>query len=164
MAEEKQQQTVAKNVSKHSLCLALPNGHCVAIIRKGTELPVKRTIKVTTTEVDQPNICLDIRLGENLMAEDNFAFSKIKLDNIPKGAAGAPVIRVTFKSYINSVYDLVIHYTEKDAGQTLTVFPSFGLSQDEIKAIHKKVQEKAKTIVPFDMGETQKIIPLGRSA
>ena len=152
-----------KAVAKHSLCLTIADGRCVSVIPKGTELPVMRSIKLVTTETDQPNICLDLRLGESKDPEQNFAFSRLKLGNIPKGAKGATVIRVTVKAFVNNVFELVVRYTENEAGRSVIIFPSNGLSQEEIKQIYAHIKEKYKDVVPRDMGEARAFIPIAKA-
>ena len=152
-----------KSVAKHSLCLTIADGRCVSVIPKGTELPVMRSIKLVTTETDQPNICLDLRLGESKDPGQNFAFSRIKLDNIPKGAKGATVIRVTVKAFVNNVFELIIRYTENESGRSVIIFPSNGLSQEEIKQIYASIKVKYKDVVPRDMGEARAFIPIAKA-
>ncbi|MBR6331650.1 MAG: Hsp70 family protein [Dehalococcoidales bacterium] len=152
-----------KAVTKHSLCLTIADGRCVSIIPKGSELPVMRSIKLVTCETDQPNICLDLRLGESKDPEQNFAFSRLKLDNIPKGAKGATVIRVTVKAFVNNVYELIIRYTEKENGRSVIIFPSNGMSQSEIQAIYARIKELYKDVVPRDMGEARAFIPIAKA-
>lgn len=151
-----------KKVAKHSLCLTLANGQCVSIIPKGMELPVQRTIVFCTTETDQDNMCVDLRLGESKFADENYAYSKLRIDNIAKGAKGASLVTITFRSFENSVYDLTIKRSDSDPGQMLTIFPSFGLTEKEVHAIHKKLLEINKNIHPRDLGTAKTIIPLHR--
>ena len=60
------------NLTKWSLGIASRTGRFITIIPKGTPLPAQRSVVVTTVEDSQSNIGLDIRLGEQPQAMDNY--------------------------------------------------------------------------------------------
>ena len=121
------------------------------IIPKNTPLPAKRRVVVTTIEDDQPNIGLDIRLGEESRASENFAFSCVRLDGVEKAPKGVPRVKLTFYAYGNSVYNIGVRYKDDDAEQLLTVFPSFGMSETQVTAIHNKISKMAESCQPIEL-------------
>lgn len=129
--------------AKWSIGIASRSGVFVVIIPKGTILPAKRRVVVTTVEDNQSNIGLDIRMGESTTASENYPFSCIRLDGVDQAPKGVPRVRLTFYAYSNSVCNIGVCYKENDSEQLLTIFPSFGLSGEQIKLLHKKVSKMA---------------------
>ncbi len=137
--------------ARWSLGIASRSGAFVTIIPRGTVLPAKRKVVVTTVEDDQPNIGLDIRMGESSRAADNYPFSCIRLDGVEKALKGVPRVSLTFYAYSNSVCNIGVRYKEGDSEQVLTIFPSFGLSDEEVRCIHKKVARLATECQPAEL-------------
>jgi molecular chaperone DnaK (HSP70) len=138
-------------LTKWSLGIASRGGTFIVIIPKNTPLPVKRRVVVTTTEDNQPNIGLDIRLGEESRASENFAFSCVRLDDVEKAAKGVPRVKLTFYAYANSVYNIGVRYKDDDPEQLLTVFPSFGMSQSQVTSIHNMISKMAEACQPVEL-------------
>ena len=148
--------------TRWSLGIASRGGAFIVIIPKNTVLPAKRRITVTTIDDNQSNIGLDIRLGEEQRASENFCFSSVRLDEVEKAPKGVPRVKLTFYAYANSVYNIGVRYKEDDPEQLLTVFPSFGMTHDQIAAIHRRIGQMAEGCQPVELDTLEgAVIPLG---
>ena len=90
---------------------------------------------VTTASDFQPNIGLDIRLGERDNAVENFALTNIKLDSIEPAPKGIPHVKLTFCAYEHSVFTLWVCYNEGDKEREAILMPGTGLSPQEISRL-----------------------------
>jgi len=120
---------------------------------------------VTTVSDLQPNIWLDIRLGERDKAIENFALSSIKLDCIEPAPKGTPRVKLTFCAYEHSIFKLWVCYKEGDEEREAIIMPSAGLSEQEIAELQKMISKLVKDATPQtiespDLG----VIPLPATA
>jgi molecular chaperone DnaK len=149
------------DLTRWSIGISSRAGAFIIIIPKDTILPAKRRIVVTTVEDEQPNIGLDIRMGDSSKAAENYPFSYIRLDGVEKAPKGVPRVKLTFYAYNNSICNIGVRYKEDDPEQILTIFPSFGLSSEEVSLIHKKVAKMAEDCQPVELETlTGAVIPL----
>ncbi len=126
------------SLSKWSVGIVYGTGRVLRVIPKDTPLPARRTFTVTTAEEQQPNIGLNVVLGEAPTAEGNFALSNIKLDGIELKPKGESKVRLTFYVYTNGIINIGVQYKDDEPEQKLTIIPSAGLSREEVAKIQKK--------------------------
>jgi molecular chaperone DnaK (HSP70) len=143
-----------------SLGIASDTGQFIRIIPRGTPIPARRVIVVTTVSDFQPNIGLDIRLGERDNAAENFALSNIKLDSIEPALKGVPRVKLTFCAYEHSVFKLWVCYNEGDKEREAIITPSTGLSGQEIAALKKMIDTLVKETTPTLEDPGLGLIPL----
>jgi molecular chaperone DnaK len=123
-----------------SLGVETKGGLFTKIIERNTTIPTKRS-KVFTTAFDNQNfVGVHVLQGEREMSMDNISLARFDLIGIPPAPKGMPQIEVSFE--VDS--DGILHVSAKDLGtekeQTIRVFPSGGLSEEDINRITKEGQ------------------------
>jgi len=148
--------------TKHSLGITSNTGKTIVVIPKDTPLPAQRSLTVTTARDDQRNIGLIITLGERPEAEDNFQFSRIRLDDIKIGPKGEAKVRLIFRGFVNGLWSVGVQYREDIPERQLSIIPSAGLSQDDIELIKEKATKYIEDNKPAGEAEpaTMDVIPL----
>jgi molecular chaperone DnaK len=148
-------------VSKWSMGFASYYGDFIAVIPKGSELPARRSVTVTTAVDAQPDMKLAVYMGESGRAEDNYPLSVIKLDCFEKGAKGIPQIKLTFYAYEHSVFRIGVCYKEGEPDQDVSIIPASGLSEEKMNQLRDLVNRMAAQSVPLEVGGRDLgIIPL----
>ena len=127
--------------SKWSLGFASRPGDFVVVIPKGSPLPARRSVTVTTAVDAQPDMKLSIFMGEGRKAEDNYPLSNIKLDCFEKGAAGVPRVKLTFYAYEHSVFRIGVCYREGEPEQEISIIPASGLSEEAMNRLRELVNK-----------------------
>ncbi len=123
-----------------SLGVETKGGLFTKIIERNTTIPTKRS-KIFTTAFDNQNfVGVHVLQGERDMSMDNISLARFDLIGIPPAPKGMPQIEVSFE--VDS--DGILHVSAKDLGtekeQTIRVFPSGGLSEEDINRITKEGQ------------------------
>jgi len=138
--------------SKWSLGFASRSGDFIAVIPKGSPLPARRSVTVTTAIDAQPNMKLSIYMGESSKAEDNYPLSNIKLDCFEKGAAGVPRIKLTFYAYKHSIFRIGVCYKEGEPEQDVSIIPATGLSEEDMNRLRELINKMTTQATPQEVG------------
>jgi molecular chaperone DnaK len=148
-------------VSKWSLGFASRTGDYIVMIPKGSPLPARRSVTVTTAVDSQPDMKLAVYMGESEKAEENYPMSNIRLDCIEKGAAGASRIKLTFYAYEHSVFRIGVCYKEGDPEQDISIIPATGLSEENMNRMREMINKMTAQVTPQEVeGQDLGVIPL----
>jgi molecular chaperone DnaK (HSP70) len=104
------------DVTPLSLGLETDGGVMTKIIERGTVIPAKKTMTLTTYHDDQQTAVFSIYEGERALVQDNFNLGDWKLTNLLPGDRSESEIEVTFEVDENSV--LIITTLEKKTGNS----------------------------------------------
>jgi molecular chaperone DnaK len=149
-------------LSKWSLGFASHNGDFINVIPRGSPLPARRSVTVTTMVTSQPDMKLAIYMGESSRAEENYPLSNIKLDGFEKGGAGIPCIKLTFYAYEHSVFRIGVCYKEGEPEQEISIIPASGLSEEDMNRLRELINKMAAQVTPQEItGHDLGVIPLG---
>ena len=138
--------------SKWSLGFASKTGDFIVVIPKGSPLPARRSVSVTTAVDSQPDMKLSIYMGESKKAEENYPLSNIRLDCFEKGAAGVPRIKLTFYAYEHSVFRIGVCYKEGEPEQDISIIPATGLSEEDMNRLREMINKMTSQSTPQEVG------------
>jgi molecular chaperone DnaK (HSP70) len=139
-------------ISKWSVGFASNTGDFIVVIPKGTPMPARRSVSVTTAVDAQPDMKLSIYMGESSKAGDNYPLSNIKLDCFEKGAAGVPRVKLTFYAYEHSVFRIAVCYREGEPEQEISIIPATGLSEEDMNRLRELVNKMTSQSTPQEVG------------
>lgn len=139
-------------ISKWSLGFASCSGDFIVVIPKGSPLPARRSVSVTTAVDEQPDMKLSIYMGESSKAGDNYPLSNIQLDCFEKGAAGIPRVKLTFYAYEHSVFRIGVCYREGEPEQEISIIPATGLSEEDMNRLRELVNKMTSQSTPQEVG------------
>jgi molecular chaperone DnaK len=149
------------NLTKWTLGIAAAGGKYMPLVPKGVPVPLKRTITVTTTTDAQPNMVLDVYLGERPVAADNYLIARVNLTDIESGSKGTSKVKLTFYIYANGIYEVGIRYKEDGDEQKVSIIPSAGLTGEEVEKIKQRICKYAEEMKPQEISASgNPIIPL----
>jgi molecular chaperone DnaK len=129
-------------LSKWSLGIASHTGDFVVVIPKGSPLPARRSVTVTTASDSQPDMKLSICIGESDKAENNYPLSNIRLEGFEKNAAaGISRVRLTFYAYEHSIVRIGVRYKEGEQQQEINIIPAADLSEEDMNWLREMVDK-----------------------